>query len=56
MEINNLKNNQDFIDFYCQKEDKWLQNAELIEKINVVFGNFDNAIKEFEEYKIENNI
>ena len=56
MDIENLKKNQDFIDFYCQKEDKWFQNTELIEKINAVFGNSENAIKEFEKYRIENNL
>jgi hypothetical protein len=56
MELEILKTNEDFIDFFCQKEDKWLQHADFNEKINAIFGNTEIAIKEFEKYKLENNL
>lgn len=43
----------DFVDFYCYKEDKWLQNAGLEEKLIAVFGSVDNALKAFDTYAKE---
>jgi len=51
-----LSENQEFLDFFCYKEDKWLQYAELDEKLIAVFGSIENAEKEFEKYKAENQI
>ena len=51
-----LEANSDFIDFYCFKEDKWLQNADLNEKVIAVFGSIENAEIEFEKHKKENLI
>lgn len=49
-----LEKNQDFIDFFRYREDKWLQYADLDERIIAVFGTIKNAEKEFEKYKTEN--
>ncbi len=51
-----LEANSDFIDFYCYMEDKWLQNADLLEKLIAVFGSVENAEVKFEKYKKENLI
>lgn len=45
--------NPDFIDFYCYKEDKWLQNAGLKEKLKAVFGSIENALEAFDAYAKE---
>lgn len=55
-ELEVLSMDSEFIDFYCYMEDKWLQIAELHEKIIAVFGSIENAKKAFEEYKSENGI
>ena len=52
--IDDLKLNQDFIDFYCFREDKWLQNANWNEKLKAIFGTIENAIKEFERDTVFN--
>lgn len=52
--IDELKSNQAFIDFYCFREDKWLQNANWDEKIKAIFGTNENAVKEFEKDSIFN--
>ncbi len=54
--LKSLSGNSDFIDFYCYKEDKWLQYTDLDEKIIAVFGSIENAEIEFEKYKKENLI
>lgn len=46
-------NKPDFIDFYCYKEDKWLQNAGLKEKLIAVFGSIESALKAFDTYAKE---
>ncbi|MBW7844638.1 MAG: hypothetical protein H3C45_03130 [Bacteroidia bacterium] len=51
-----LEANRDFIDFYCFKEDKWLQNADFEEKLVAVFGSIEQAETEFNEFKKENLI
>jgi hypothetical protein len=56
MDISTLINDERFIEFYCQKEDKWLQNAELAEKVSAIFGNLENAVNEFESYKVDNSL
>ncbi|MDO8445103.1 MAG: hypothetical protein Q7T53_03190 [Deltaproteobacteria bacterium] len=42
--FNSYINSPDFIDFYCYREDKWLQNAELEEKLIAVFGSVKKAL------------
>lgn len=54
MDLSILKNDEMFVDFFCLKEDKWLQNAELETKLLAIFGNLETVIKEFEIYKREN--
>ncbi len=54
--IKKLEQNNDFVDFYCYMEDKWLQNAEFDQKLIAVFGSVENAEIEFEKYKEENLI
>ncbi len=54
--IKTLEQNNDFVDFYCYMEDKWLQNAEFDQKLIAVFGSVENAEIEFEKYKEENLI
>jgi hypothetical protein len=54
--LRKLEASSDFIDFYCYKEDKWLQNANLNEKIIAVFGSIENAEMEFKKYKKDNLI
>jgi hypothetical protein len=54
--LNILLEDSNFVDFYCYKEDKWLQNAEFEEKLIAIFGSVENAEIEFENYKIENLI
>lgn len=51
--LNSYINNPDFIDFYCYKEDKWLRNAGLEEKLIAVFGNIESALKAFDTYAKE---
>lgn len=46
-------NNPDFIDFYCYKEDKWLQYAGWKEKLTAVFGSIENALEAFDAYAKE---
>lgn len=52
--INELKTNPAFIEFYCYHEDKWLQYATWEEKLIAVFGNIENAIKQFKKDGIFN--
>ena len=56
MELEKLKKDKEFIDFYIAKEDKWLQNSNLDDKIKAIFGNIENAKIEFEKYKVENGL
>lgn len=46
-DLKSLCKEKSFIDFYSYREDKWLQNAELEEKLIAVFGNIENAINEY---------
>jgi hypothetical protein len=47
--IQNLIINEEFIDFYCIMEDKWLQYASWEPKLIAVFGSIENAKREFEK-------
>lgn len=51
-DLKSLCKEKSFIDFYSYKEDKWLQNAELEEKLIVVFGSVENALKEYKKDRI----
>jgi hypothetical protein len=46
-----LTKNQEFIDFYCIQEDKWLQYADWEEKPKAIFGSLNNAKKNFHDIK-----
>lgn len=46
--LNKYIKDTDFESWYCYMEDKWLQNADLDEKLIGVFGSVENALKRFE--------
>lgn len=54
--LNELLNNENFIDFISHKEDKWLQNIGIESKLNVIFGSVERAISDFGNDKIFNSI
>jgi len=51
--LNNYKDDERFIDWYCYMEDKWLQNADWEEKLTGVFGSIKNAMERYEAYIAE---
>jgi hypothetical protein len=44
------KKDPNFELWYCYMEDKWLQNADLGEKLTALFGSVKNGIKRYETY------
>ena len=53
--LKELIKNSDFVDFYSYKEDKWLQYADIEQKLITVFGSVDKAIEEFGRDEIFNS-
>jgi hypothetical protein len=51
-----LEKDPSFVEWYCFKEDKWLQNANFEEKLIAIFGSVENANKSYEKYLIEEGI
>jgi hypothetical protein len=47
-EFEKIKDSEEFIDFYIEQEDQWLQYADWDEKILGVFGSYKKAVKEFQ--------
>lgn len=41
-----------FVNFYSYFEDKWLQNAELKDKLIAVFGSVENALVKYKKDRI----
>jgi hypothetical protein len=43
-EFGRICDRDDFVEFYCEAEELWLQYADWNEKIPAVFGSFKNAV------------
>jgi len=54
-ELKNLLRNEDFIDFISYHEDKWLQNSEIKDKLNTIFGSVEAALFLFKNDEIFNS-
>ncbi len=52
-EFNRIKDKEEFIDYYCDIEDKWLQYSDWDEKIKALFGNYKNAVLSFYKSQVE---
>ena len=48
-EFEKIKDTKEFIDFYVEQEDQWLQFADWNEKIPGIFGSYKKAVKDFRE-------
>lgn len=53
--ITELLQNSEFINFLCYKEDKWLQNVEMKVKLIAIFGSIEKAIIEFNNDDVFNS-
>jgi hypothetical protein len=48
-EFNQIKDKEEFIEYYCDFEDKWLQYSDWDKKIKGIFGSYKNAVLSFYE-------
>ena len=55
-EFERIKDREDFLEFYCEIEDKWLQYSDWDKKIKGIFGGYKNAILSFYSSQIEEKI
>jgi len=46
-EFDRIKKNKSFSEFYCEKEDEWLQYSDWNSKIPAVFGSYKNAVLQY---------
>lgn len=53
--LKELLANDEFVNFLCYKEDKWLQNSDIESKLNVIFGSVESAVYEFNRDVIFNS-
>ena len=47
-EFGEIKDKNSFLEFYCEKEDVWLQYSDCGPKIKAIFGTYKNAVRQFE--------
>jgi hypothetical protein len=52
--LNKVLTSEDFVDFFCYWEDKWLQYADWNVKIPAIFGSLESAIEAFENDCVHN--
>lgn len=51
MTAQELYNQEDFEDFICEFEDKWMQYSNEETKIKAYFGSLENGVEIFEKWK-----
>ena len=50
-EFEKIKIDKSFAEFYCEKEDLWLQYSDWDPKLKAVFGSYKNAVTQFRSDK-----
>ena len=50
-EFNKIKDSEEFKEYYCEVEDKWLQYSDWDKKIKGIFGSYKNAVLSFNKYR-----
>ncbi len=53
-EFEKIKDRSGFVDFYCDREDKWLQYSDMDKKVKAVFGSYKKAVVEFQKDSVNN--
>ena len=54
--FNLIKDNAEFIEYYCEVEDKWLQYSGWENKIKGIFGSYKKAITSFQKFRSKSRI
>ncbi len=55
-EFDRIKGKEEFIEYYCDVEDKWLQYSDWDEKIKGIFGSYKNAVVSFYKSQVEDKL